>query len=369
MSDELVTVVIPAFNCESTIGAAVASCIDQSYPHVEVVVVNDGSTDSTRNVLRGFGDRIRVIDQVNQGLAAARNVGHRAANGEFIAWFDGDDIARSDRLRKQIDSLRKVPGADLISSNFSAFRDPREDFDSSHIDAYYGALQRLGGIDTVYPNKMRIEFDGIDGSSTLFWGVAYDGMLAGNFVHPPTVLLRRGLLQRVGEFDCELRYSSDYDLLLRASRVTQFAYIDAPLIRYRRHQGQMSHAAKSGKLQLETVRILQKAIAGDSGLEARRGGDLRRFRAEALLSAAQALARTDRIEAVRLVCAAQRHCFSPASSIRAIARIAAPSFMVDTVKRLRNMQNSTIAGVGWCDAMDFETLMSVIQAAAHGFAG
>jgi glycosyltransferase involved in cell wall biosynthesis len=366
LSDELVTVAIPAFNCASTIATAVQSCLDQTYAHFEVIVVNDGSTDATPDVLRTFGRRIRVINQSNLGLAAARNAGHRAASGEYIAWMDGDDLARPDRLKVQIAALRAVPEAALVCSDFSAFDGSDGDFNPSYVGVYYGALQRLGGVETVFPNELRIAVDGAEARPKVRWGNVYDALLAGNFVHPPTVLMRRRLLQRVGEFDASLQFSSDYDLLLRASRFAPFAYVELPLLRYRCHEGQMSHAARSGKLQLETVRILEKAASEDLELEARRGGDLRRFSAEALLSAARALARTDRLEALRLLRAAQSYWILPSRSLAVLARIAAPNAAVDAAKRLRRILTGAAAGLLCCNRGELEWLAELIQLAAYG---
>ena len=109
MNDRIVTsVVIPTFNNERTIGAAVESALGQRYERpFEVIVVNDGSTDGTRGVLATFGDRIRVIDQENRGVAAARNAGARAAKGDFIALLDGDDTWTEDRLAKTVPVMER----------------------------------------------------------------------------------------------------------------------------------------------------------------------------------------------------------------------------------------------------------------------
>jgi len=367
-SGELVSVVIAAFNCASTIDGAVRSCLDQTCGNTEVIVVNDGSNDGTRDVLARFGSDICVIDQANGGLAAARDMGQRAARGEFVAWMDGDDLAQPERLQAQIAALRAVPEADLACSNFSAFRDPAEDFDPSHIEAYYGTLRRVGGLSAVFPNERIISINGSGNALSVRWGWVYDAMLAGNFVHPPTVLLRRSLFERSGGFDCTLRYSSDYDFLLRTSRMTPFAYVDSALLRYRRHDLQMSRAAGSGKLQLETVRVLEKARRADAALDGRRGDDLRRFSAEALLSAAYALARTNRIEGLRLVRAARSHRFLPAASLRAIARLAVPNAAIDAAKWLREKIRAVIAAPVVFGSEEFESLFAVASAATCLFA-
>src|SRR3546814_9264755 len=84
-------------------------------------------------------------------------------------------------------------------------------------------------------------------------GSAFESLLWGNFVHPPTVMVRRRLFDQIGVFDETLRYNSDYDFIVRASRAGLFAFIEQPLLRYRISTTQMSHAAAGGKIPLETA--------------------------------------------------------------------------------------------------------------------
>jgi len=113
-----VSVVIPTYNDEGTIAATVESALAQKFAGAfEVIVVNDGSTDGTREKLAKFGDRIRVIDQANRGVSAARNAGIKAAAGEYIALLDGDDMWTEDKLAKTVLVLDENPGCVAVSSN------------------------------------------------------------------------------------------------------------------------------------------------------------------------------------------------------------------------------------------------------------
>ena len=113
-----VSVVIPTYNNEGTIAAAVQSALAQRFDaEFEVIVVNDGSTDGTRGILAKFDDRIRVIDQENRGVSAARNAGIRAATGEYIAPLDGDDTWTEDKLQKTAAVLDKNPACVAVYSN------------------------------------------------------------------------------------------------------------------------------------------------------------------------------------------------------------------------------------------------------------
>ena len=113
-----VSVVIPTYNDEATIGGTLESVFAQRFDGgFEVIVVNDGSTDGTRAVLEKFGERIRVIDQENAGVAAARNAGIRAAAGEYIALLDGDDTLTEEMLEKTVPLLDKNPACVAVFTN------------------------------------------------------------------------------------------------------------------------------------------------------------------------------------------------------------------------------------------------------------
>jgi glycosyltransferase involved in cell wall biosynthesis len=116
-----VSVVIPVYNREATVADAVQSCLAQTFEDIEVIVVDDGSTDRTREVLNGFGARIKVISQANGGVGAARNAGTRVTSGEYVAWMDSDDIAMPERLGLQAGLLASRPDINLVSTDFSAF--------------------------------------------------------------------------------------------------------------------------------------------------------------------------------------------------------------------------------------------------------
>jgi glycosyltransferase involved in cell wall biosynthesis len=110
-NEPLVSVVIPTYNRAHCVGEAIKSVLDQTYKNFEIIVVDDGSTDNTQEVLATFGDRIRVIRQENKGVSAARNAGIREARGEWLAFLDSDDLWLPDKLGIQIADLRRYPEA------------------------------------------------------------------------------------------------------------------------------------------------------------------------------------------------------------------------------------------------------------------
>jgi glycosyltransferase involved in cell wall biosynthesis len=114
-----ITVVIPAYNCEKWISRAIESVLQQSRPADEVIVVDDGSTDSTAEMVRSFGDQVTLIQQENAGVSAARNAGIEAASGDWIAFLDSDDEWMPDYLKRQCELLERNPELVWSTANFS----------------------------------------------------------------------------------------------------------------------------------------------------------------------------------------------------------------------------------------------------------
>lgn len=349
-----VSVVIPAYNAASTVAAAIESCLAQDHPDVEVIVVDDGSTDRTGEVLAGFGNRITVVSQPNAGLAAARNAGQRVATGEYLAWMDADDVSVRGRLRVQASVLAAHANLGLVSSDFSAFHHPDSDFDAAHWRRYYSAVDLLGGPGELYPEVLDpVPID--HRTVAVRAGRVQARLLWGNFVHPPTVMHRRHILEEVGESDETLRYSSDYELILRLARRTPFAFIDAPLLRYRRSPTQMSYVHAGDAMQLETVRILDRIRHDEPQLADREAAVIRRRTAESLVTAADHVATTDRMRALRLLLQAARHRLLLGASSVALGRIVIPPALVPHLKHAARaiFRLALLATTGVCgDALD-----------------
>jgi len=126
MSEEtpgLISVVIPVYNGERFLKAAVESVLDQDYIRLEVIVVDDGSTDSSGTIARSFDKPVTCISQVNAGLGAARNAGIQASRGEFLAFLDADDLWTSDKLASQVKRLNEVPELECIFGLVDHFQD------------------------------------------------------------------------------------------------------------------------------------------------------------------------------------------------------------------------------------------------------
>jgi len=189
MNDPLVSVVIPTYNRRDIVGRAIDSALAQSYRNLEVIVVDDGSTDGTEAALHDlYGERIRVVRQENRGVSAARNHGMRLARGDFIALLDSDDQWHTDKIGKQVDFLAGHPGIGMVMTDVR-----RVEPDGSEIDVF-----------------RRRDVLPVDGD--VLRHVVMNPALV-----PASILLRREVVDRVGGFDESLRTAEDIDFHLRVA--------------------------------------------------------------------------------------------------------------------------------------------------------
>src|SRR6266571_2992397 len=115
----LVSVIIPAYNQGKLLARAIDGALGQTYEHKEIIVVNDGSPDSlTRDTAKQYGERIIYVERANGGVAAARNTGIEAANGELIALLDQDDVWLANKLERQVAVLRSHPNVGVVHSSY-----------------------------------------------------------------------------------------------------------------------------------------------------------------------------------------------------------------------------------------------------------
>ncbi len=178
-----ISVVIPVFNRPALVARAIDSVLAQRLPPDEIIVVNDGSTDDTADVLKRYGDAIEVLHQTNGGVSAARNRGIAHAGGEWIALLDSDDCWHPEKLRMQ-----------------SRFHEENPSLLWSHT---YEAWIRNGRV--VRQKKMHAKGE----------GACFAENLAFCKIAPSTVMIHRSLFSRYGDFDETLPVCEDYDLWLR----------------------------------------------------------------------------------------------------------------------------------------------------------
>lgn len=204
---QAVSVIIPTYNYGRFIREAIESALGQTAAPLEVIVVDDGSTDETAEVVAEFGDRVRYIRQENAGVGAARNRGVEESTGEFVAFLDADDYWAPTKLEKQLAKFTEDPGVGLVHCGMREF------------DSETGAT-----IDT--------HLDGLEGSvwrELLLW--------EGPTIIGPggTIMVSQQALDEVGGFDTRLKNGEDWEFCVRVARRFKVGFVPELLVDYRSH--------------------------------------------------------------------------------------------------------------------------------------
>ena len=226
-----ISVVIPAFNAGPMLREAVRSAIDQQYPPLQVIVVDDGSTDEPRRTLGPLLEQVDFICQENRGVSAARNVGSRAANGEYIAYLDADDLWQPNKLAVVARCIVAADRPGVVIDDF--FR----------VDAQGRRLPRNMDLND-YCRKCGASFnlDGVSGRILL--ARQFLALLVQGFqVNPPALVVRSDVLAESGLWNQDIRRSEDFELGLRLAMLTDLLLVDEPLTIVRRHESHGSEDA------------------------------------------------------------------------------------------------------------------------------
>jgi len=207
-----ISVVMAVYNSEQTAPESIESILQQTFGDFEFIIVDDGSTDSTEEILHAYArldNRIKLYTQENLGLIASLNRHCRLAKGRYIARMDADDVSSPDRFEKQFRFLEAHPEIGVLGT----------------------WIQDIGWKD----------------SQGVSWPVPSDPhvirwfLLFGNCIAHPSVMMRRDLLERLGYYRPEALHVEDYDLWIRASEVTELANMSEVLLRYRLSEGSVSN--------------------------------------------------------------------------------------------------------------------------------
>lgn len=245
LQPNLVSIVVPTYNCRDFLAECLESLLAQSWQHFEVLIVDDCSTDGTRDYIlerSAVEPRFRpLLQEQNRGPAAARNAGIRAAQGEYVAFLDADDRWAKSKLARQLELMAQAPAVGLCATN------------GAIIDRH-GA--RLGPL--FEPGKIR------NGRIP-----AEDYLLAGLPIVTSSVLLRRAVLDQVGGFKEAYRVAEDFELWFRVLRVSEIRFIDEDLTLYRLHDSNIT--GNKVRNRLSKVRILDDEITADPAVAAELG--------------------------------------------------------------------------------------------------
>lgn len=239
-----ISVVVPAYNAARTVAETLESILAQSLPPREVVVVDDGSRDGTLEVLRTFGDRVKVKTQPNSGVSTTRNRGVEEAAGEWIAFCDADDVWHPDKLRLVAAVAASHPVVDLLFHDFwviagGTIIEARATHSRKH-SLFPLFKEGLTTMREVLPLESTTTVRDVAppfSQVTAWFGDPFRWLLFGAMVQPSTVVMKRSTFLRIGGFDSSFRYAEDGEFFLRAAKKVRFLWIDASLTGYRRAPG------------------------------------------------------------------------------------------------------------------------------------
>ena len=230
-----VGVIIPNYNNAHYLGSAIQSILNQTFTDYEIIVVDDGSTDNSRDVVSVFGGKVRYIWQENKGLGGARNTGILASNAEFVGLLDADDEWKPDYLEKMMSLVQNYPEAVV----------------------YYSSAQGMDASGKDLPQTF---------GRTTSSNEIYQNLLRANFIIPSTVVFRRAVIVDVGLFEeknRDLHGCEDWDLWLRLAPSHPFAGTAESLVRYRLHT--QTFSANPRHMQEAVKTVIQKNFGVDDG--------------------------------------------------------------------------------------------------------
>ena len=209
-----ISVVIPSYNRREFLKRSIDSAINQTKKPLEIIVVDDGSTDGTETMIKSDYDFVKFIKQKNKGVSAARNIGIKVSIGEWICFLDSDDEWKKDKLEKQINAMKSNPGYKFFHSN-----------------------------EIWIKNGLRINQKK---KHKKYGGDIFDKCLDMCRISPSSVMIDKTVFDEVGNFNENLVVCEDYELWLRICDKYRVFFIDEPLIiKYGGHQGQLSYSIKS----------------------------------------------------------------------------------------------------------------------------
>jgi glycosyltransferase involved in cell wall biosynthesis len=223
MNPPLVSVIVPTYNCGPFLAAALDSILSQDWQPLEVIAVDDGSTDDTLEVLRRYGDRVRLLQQPNGGPAAARNLAVRESRGEYLAFLDADDLWLPGHLRVLMSYLQAHPDIRVAYGEWLVW--------PADADGSYAPLAMPPLVDS--PD--------VDPANS---GWVYPALLVDSIIHIIAAVIHRSVYDAVGGFDQTLRTGSDWDFWIRVGRRFPVAKLRRPVAVYRQNPTSVTHVVR-----------------------------------------------------------------------------------------------------------------------------
>ena len=242
MPEPLVSVIIPTFNRAYCLGKAIESVRTQTHQNTEILVLDDGSTDGTRDLIEQSyaGDpRVRYFFHENRGVTATRNRGIPLCRGDFVALLDSDDTWYPWKIELQLACLRERPEVGMVWTDMEAVGPTGQLVSRSYLRTMYSGYDWFPRKADLFPQSFSLAeiapgLGPVTQGRRLYTGQIFSQMIMGNLVHTSTVLIRRERLEKVRGFNEALRISGeDYDFHLRTCREGPVGFIDLAAICYR----------------------------------------------------------------------------------------------------------------------------------------
>lgn len=216
MQENKISIIIPVYNGSNYLKEAIDSALNQTYKEIEIIVVNDGSTDKgkTKKIAKSYGNKIKYYKKRNGGVASALNYGIKKSTGDYISWLSHDDLYKSNKIEEEMILLNKLENKNsIIFSDYEFIDENDETLENINIGA------KIASVDKYF--------------------VFYKRLISGI-----SLLIPKSKLIDCGLFDIQKRYTQDYDMWYKLIKTTDFYYLNKNLVKVRLHSQQSSNTCE-----------------------------------------------------------------------------------------------------------------------------
>jgi glycosyltransferase involved in cell wall biosynthesis len=243
-----VSIIIPTYNSADYLPETIESVLSQDYKDIEIIVVDDMSTDNTRDIISDIGsDKIRYVclDKNHGGPSRPRNIGVKEAKGEYIALCDSDDLFVNGRIHSAVELLQKFPEVGLVFTNAEKFEDKTNRIIGNFLTGYdlFWALPKKN----VLSNSYIIETN-----------AAHECLYYENYINTSGVTIRKSVFDQIGHFDESLANGDDRDMWFHITRVLPIGFIDRIGVKIRVREGSISRRGPS--LFQNRIKVIEKQL-------------------------------------------------------------------------------------------------------------
>ena len=261
----LVSVVIPTFNRAGMIPEAIRSVLEQSYQNIEIIVVDDGSTDNTSEVLEQFGNDIHYMLTENSGPAHARNVGMRAAKGKYISFLDSDDLYLPCKIELQVSFMEQHPEVGMVCTEMSGLDDTGV-FEEYHLRSYHRIYHNLNwSYEDIYSTHGKFACPALKESVPYYQGNIFRYVLLGSIIISNTIMFPKQTLKIVGYQNENYHNAEDLEFVIRICKHCITGFINYPTYLYRYHKDQISMinqkwTAEKALIDIRVQKVMLQAV-------------------------------------------------------------------------------------------------------------